>query len=509
MSERLPRSAGILLHPTSLPGPFGIGDIGPAAHAWIDTLARTGLTWWQILPVGPTGFGDSPYQSYSTFAGNLNLLSPELLVHYGLLTEEDVRPPAFPNDRVDYPAVEPFKLGLVRRAWANFRAGRADHLRAAYDGFLHEKQAWVGDYALFMAIKDARGGQPWYDWPGDLRHRGPALADARHELADSVGAHLFGQFLFFRQWAALRAHAREKGVRLIGDVPIFVSPDSADVWAYPLGYLLDDNLRPRVVAGVPPDYFSKSGQLWGNPHYDWEAMRRDGFAWWVARMKATLDLVDLVRIDHFRGFCAAWQVPGGEATAVNGKWVPGPGRELFDRLRAEIGGLPFIAEDLGEITPGVYALRDGLGLPGMKVLHFAFDKPTNPFLPHNYPSHCVAYTGTHDNDTTRGWYATCPEYERELYRRYVARDGSDVAWDLIRLAWSSVADLAIAPLQDVLDLGTDARMNTPGTCGGNWRWRVPAGLPDGWALGRLTEMTAMYGRVRTPAGERMADLTPA
>jgi 4-alpha-glucanotransferase len=499
MSDRLPRSSGILLHPTSLPGPFGIGDIGPAAYAWIDTLAKAGQTWWQILPVGPTGFGDSPYQSYSTFAGSLNLLSPELLVRDGLLNPGDVHPPAFPNDRVDYPAVEAFKLGLVRRATANFRAGWAGQLRGAYEGFLHEKRAWVGDFALFMAIKEARGGAPWYDWPAELRQRGPALAGARRELAESVESHLLGQFLFFRQWADLRRHAREKGVRLIGDVPIFVSGDSADVWAHPLGYLLDKNLRPRVVAGVPPDYFSKTGQLWGNPHYDWDAMRKDRFAWWVARMKATLELVDLVRIDHFRGFCAAWQVPAGEETAVRGKWVPGPAGELFDRLRIEIGDLPFIAEDLGEITPDVYALRDALELPGMKVLQFAFDKPTNPFLPHNYPTNCVAYTGTHDNDTTRGWYATVPATERDYYRRYVARDGSDVAWDLIRLAWSSVADLAVAPLQDILDLGTEARMNTPGTAAGNWRWRAPPGQPDGWALGRLTEMTEVYGRTAAVA----------
>jgi 4-alpha-glucanotransferase len=500
MPERFPRGSGLLLHPTSLPGPFGIGDLGPAAHTWVDTLARARQTWWQILPVGPTGYGDSPYQSYSTFAGNLNLLSPELLVRDGLLHPNDVGGRSFPDDRVDYEAVEPFKLALVRRAWANFRDGRAAHLRDAYDGFLHEKRAWAGEYALFVAIKEARGGQPWYDWPADLRHREPAaLAAARHELADPVGSYLFGQFLFFRQWHDLRRHTRARGVRLIGDVPIFVSPDSADVWAYPEGYLLDASLRPRVVAGVPPDYFSKTGQLWGNPHYDWEAMQRTGFAWWVARLRASLDLVDLVRLDHFRGFVAAWQVPAGEETAVKGRWVPGPAAELFARLRADLGGLPFIAEDLGEITPDVYALRDALGLPGMKVLQFAFDKPTNPFLPHNYAPNCVAYTGTHDNDTTRGWYTAAPGHECELYRRYVARDGSDVAWDLIRLAWGSVADLAIAPVQDVLDLGTEARMNLPGAATGNWRWRVPSGQPDGWALGRLTEMTEVFGRAPTLA----------
>jgi len=384
-------------------------------------------------------------------------------------------------------------------AWTNFRNGWAGHLRGGYDAFLHDKRAWVGDYALFMAIKDAHDGKPWYDWPNELRHResgATALAMHRLDLTDSVGAYLFGQFLFFRQWQELRQHAQERGIRLIGDVPIFVSPDSTDVWAYPQGYILDANLRPRIVAGVPPDYFSRTGQLWGNPHYDWDEMRRKRVRVVGRPSCATLELVDLVRIDHFRGFCAAWQVPAGESTAVNGKWVPGPAGELFDRLRADLGGLPVIAEDLGEITPDVYALRDALGLPGMKVLQFAFDKPTNPFLPHNYPANCIAYTGTHDNDTTHGWWATAPENEKQFYRKYTDRDGSDIAWDLIRLAWASVADLAITPLQDVLYLGTEARMNLPGVGQGYWRWRMPAGALDEKRLERLTEVTEVFGRVR-------------
>ncbi|MBO0697218.1 MAG: 4-alpha-glucanotransferase [Zavarzinella sp.] len=498
MSHRHPRGSGILVHPTSLPGPYGIGDIGPAAHAWIDTLAQAKQSWWQILPVGPTGFGDSPYQSFSTFAGNLNLLSPDQMVRDGLLRPEDLTGVSFPADRVDYPAVEAFKMTLVRLAWEAFRSGRANHLRDAYEQFLSDKRGWLPDYALFTAIRGARGGQAWYDWPTELRRR-PTPASVREELADAVGVQQFGQFLFFRQWNELRRHAREKGIRLIGDVPIFVSPDSADVWAYPQGYLLDANLRPKVVAGVPPDYFSKTGQLWGNPHYDWDMMKRDGYSWWVARLKATLELVDLVRLDHFRGFAAAWQVPAGEKTAVKGKWVPGPGSDLFNRLRTELGGLPLIAEDLGEITPDVHALRDEFDLPGMKVLHFAFDKPTNPFLPHNYTPNCVAYTGTHDNDTTRGWYATASEAERDYYRRYTARDGSDVCWDLIRLAWSSSAALAIAPVQDVMDLATEARMNVPGVGEGNWRWRMSSTAPSAWAIGRLTEMTEVYGRPAEPA----------
>jgi 4-alpha-glucanotransferase len=496
MSDQFPRSSGLLLHPTSLPGPYGIGDLGPPAHAWVATLARARQTWWQILPVGPTGFGDSPYQSFSTFAGNINLLSPDLLVEEGLLNRDDVGGLAFPSDRVDYAAVQPFKLGLLRRAWEHFKAGWAGHLREPYERFLFDKRDWLGDYALFMAIKEAHQHKPWYDWPSPLARR-EAMAAVRQEMADEIAMHQFGQFLFFRQWHGLREHARHKGVRLIGDVPIFVAPDSADVWANPGMYLLDDSLRPRVVAGVPPDYFSRTGQLWGNPHYNWDAMRDTGYAWWVARLRATFELVDVVRIDHFRGFCAAWQVPAGEPTAVNGRWVPGPGLDFFTRVSAGLGGLPLIAEDLGEITPDVYALRDDLRLPGMKILQFAFDGPKNPFLPHNHPTNCVVYTGTHDNDTTRGWWATAPEHEKRFFRNYTGRDGSDIAWDLIRLAWGSVAGLAIAPVQDVLDLPTEHRMNLPGTVQGNWQWRMSEGALDDRTLSRLTELTEVYGRVRS------------
>jgi 4-alpha-glucanotransferase len=495
MSDRFPRSSGLLLHPTSLPGPYGIGDLGPAAHAWIDTLARARQTWWQILPVGPTGFGDSPYQSFSTFAGNLNLLSPDWLVRDGLLSHDDVRGHTLPGGPVDYEAATRFKLGLARLAWDHFRAGWAGYLRDPFDGFQFEKRDWLGDYALFMAIKDTQGGKPWYDWPQELVRRDTG-AD-RSDLADQVGFYKFGQFLFFRHWHELRNHARHQGIKLIGDVPIFVAPDSADVWANPRQYLLDESLRPKVMAGVPPDYFSRTGQLWGNPHYDWDAMRDTGYAWWVARLRATFELVDVVRIDHFRGFVAAWQVPAGEETAVKGQWVPGPGIDFFTRIRGELGGLPLIAEDLGEITPDVYALRDALRLPGMKILQFAFDGPRNPFLPHNYPTNCVTYTGTHDNDTTRGWWATAPEHEKQYFRKYTGRDGSDVAWDLIRLAWYSVADLAIAPLQDVLDLPTEHRMNLPGTGQGNWRWRMADGALNGPALDRLIEFSEVYARVGT------------
>jgi 4-alpha-glucanotransferase len=496
MPDRYPRSSGILLHPTSLPGPYGIGDVGPIAHAWVDTLARAKQIWWQVLPIGPTGFGDSPYQSFSTFAGNLNLISPDLLIRDGLLSREEVGGRHFPADRVDYAAIEPFKLGLVRRAWEHYQNGRAGGLKSAFEAFVHAKRDWVDDYARFMALKDVHRGAPWYDWAPEYRRRGATAP------ADAVAAYRFGQFLFFRQWDELRRHARDKDIRLIGDVPIFVAPDSADVWANPHLYLLDKNLRPRVVAGVPPDYFSRTGQLWGNPHYDWEAMRKTGFAWWIARLKATLEFVDVVRLDHFRGFLAAWQVPAKEKTAIVGEWVPGPAEDLFTKLKTELGDLPLIAEDLGEITPDVFALRDKLGLPGMKILQFAFDKPTNPFLPHNYPANCVAYTGTHDNDTTRGWYATAPEIEKDYFRRYTGRDGSDVTWDLIRLAWASVPDLAITPMQDVLDHGTDSRMNLPGTAEGNWKWRMPESGLNEWSASRLVAMTEVYGRVPKAAKEK-------
>lgn len=499
MPIRYPRSSGILLHPTSLPGPYGIGDIGPAAVAWLDLLKQTRQTWWQMLPVGPTGYGDSPYQSFSTFAGNLNLLSPDLMVRDGLLRSEELSGLSFPSDHVDYAAVEPFKLSLVRRAWSRFREGSAPQLRDAFGSFRSERD-WLDDYALFMALKDVQGGKAWFEWPESLRQRdAKALKAARKEHFDAVDSYSFGQFLFFRQWNELRQHAKDRDIRLIGDVPIFVAPDSADVWANPRSYLLDASLRPLVVAGVPPDYFAKTGQLWGNPHYDWDAMRADGYSWWVARIRATLELVDVIRLDHFRGFCAAWQVPANETTAEVGEWVPGPGADLFIHLRAKLGDLPLIAEDLGEITPDVFELRDELGLPGMKIIQFAFDDPKNKFLPHNYVPNCVAYTGTHDNDTTRGWYATAPEFERDYYRRYTSRDGADVAWDLIRLAWASVADLAIAPLQDILDLGTEHRMNIPGTAQGNWRWRMWPDALNEWARGRLVAMTDIYNRNRIDA----------
>ena len=491
-----PRGSGILLHPTSLPGPYGIGDLGPAAYAWVDTLVRAGQKWWQVLPLGPTGYGNSPYQCFSAFAGNPYLVSPEALVQDGLATAADLAGQTFPEDRVDFGPVIKFKVALLARAWERFKGGAAAQLKGPFEAFRSEVGEWLDDYGLFMALKDAHGGGSWLDWPLPLKQRDDAsLARARAELADAIHEHQFRQFLFFRAWRALKAHANAQGVRLIGDMPIFVSSDSADVWAHPEIFMLDEQRQPVAVAGVPPDYFSKTGQLWGNPLYDWKALKANGYDWWVSRFRATLAQVDLVRLDHFRGFAAYWQIPAGMPTAEVGKWVPGPGAQFLTSVSQVLGGLPIIAEDLGVITPDVEALRDGFKLPGMRILQFAFGGATEDrFLPHTYVHNTVVYTGTHDNDTTRGWYQAATEAERDFCRRYLGRDGTDITWDLIRLAWSSVADLAVTPMQDVLDLGSEARMNLPGRPGGNWAWRFRASAVTPQLVARLAELTTLYAR---------------
>jgi 4-alpha-glucanotransferase len=492
---RSARSAGILLHPTSLPGPYGIGDLGSAAYQWVDGLVCAGQKWWQVLPLGPTGFGDSPYQCFSALAGNPYLVSPEFLMRDGLLAASEIGETHFPEQRVDFGPVIQFKVRLLKQVWTNFQAGRGAALRPEFDAFISRYSGWLDDYALFMALKDAHGGASWLEWPANLRRRDPnRLALARRDLSDAVGRHQFAQFLFFRQWKALKDHANGRGIRLIGDVPIFVSSDSADVWANPELFYLDAERRPTVVAGVPPDYFSATGQLWGNPLYNWEAVARAGYAWWVARMRATLELVDVVRLDHFRGFEAYWEVPAGQPTAEKGRWVPGPRDALFETLRRELGGLPLIAEDLGLITPEVDALRERLRLPGMRVLQFAFSAPDNKYLPHHYEYNTIAYTGTHDNDTTLGWFRTRPDHERQFLLHYAPWVERDPAWEMIRLAWSSVADLAIAPLQDVLALGTEARMNLPGRPAGNWGWRFTANQLHREVLDRLRNLTELYSR---------------
>jgi 4-alpha-glucanotransferase len=501
---RLSRGCGILLHPTSLPGRFGIGDLGPCSSRWLETLAVARQGWWQMLPLGPIGAGSSPYQSTSSFAGNTLLISPERLVETGDLTRRDLaRPPQVPADRVDYAAVRAHQDRLLRRAFARFDPRDPDYLR-----FIAERRWWLDDFALFQAAHEVLGGLPWTEWPADLAARRPsALRRWRLDLADEVRFQQFAQYAFERQWRRLRAEAHARGIRLIGDVPIFVSLDSADVWARPDLFELDSRGRPTAVAGVPPDYFAAEGQLWGNPLYRWPAHADEGYAWWIARLRTALERVDLVRLDHFRGFEAYWSVPAGAANAVGGRWRAGPRDAFLRAVRDALGGLPIIAEDLGAITPEVIALRDRFGLPGMRVLQFAFGSDAhNVHLPHNYIANCVAYTGTHDNNTTVGWYrgddldgvAQAPAARRAEWahaRRYLGRPIGAIHTEMIRLLYASVADLAIIPLQDILGLGGAARMNRPGHPDGNWAWRCRAELLDDPAPFRaLAEMAETYGR---------------
>jgi 4-alpha-glucanotransferase len=501
------------LHVTSLPSPYGIGDVGPAALAWVDRLHDAGQTWWQALPLGPTGYGNSPYQSLSSFAGNGLLVSPDLLIEDGLLRPSDCQGHTLSATAVDYDAVIPFKHRLLQTAWTNFRAGKRPDLRPAYEQFCDEQAHWLDDYSQFRALKARHQGACYLDWPRELVRRDPAaLVRVRRELARQINQIRFAQFLLFRQGARLKEYARSRGVRLIGDLPFFVSPDSSDVWANPELFLLDEQHRPRFVAGVPPDYFSSQGQLWGNPVYDWEALRRTGFLWCIDRLRALLAHVDAIRLDHFRGFAAAWHVPAGAATAQSGEWVPGPGAELFTAVRKKLGRLPFIAEDLGLITPDVCALRDQFQIPGTKVLQFAFDgHPDNPYLPQNFVSNTVVYTGTHDNNTTRGWYQESPDSQRREMWRYLNRQpGSDVevAPLLVSLAWSSKAALAVAPLQDLLNLGREARMNVPGSTSGNWRWRCTEGMLSASAFQWLRDLTVTSNRFSSLPSQCLTEATP-
>ncbi len=493
------RASGILLHPTSLPGPYGIGEIGPQAYAWVDWLAEAGCGLWQILPLGPTSYGDSPYQCFSAFAGNPYLVSCAALLDQGLLSETDLEDmPVFSPDRVDFGAIYHWKLKVLDRAYRNFVGIAGEIEIRAFREFREQQGAWLDEFALFMALKDLHAGRPWWEWSAKYRMRErDALVQAREAQQETIERHAFQQYLFFRQWLALKEHANRKGLQIIGDIPIFVAYDSSDVWANPELFALEPDGSLQVQAGVPPDYFSETGQLWGNPLYRWDVHSRSGYRWWVDRMRSVLSLVDIVRLDHFRGFYDYWEIPGNAKTAIDGRWVPGPGEEFFVRIRQALGELPIIAEDLGYLHPGVYDLRDQLGLPGMKILVFAFgDEHANLFLPHNYIPHSVVYTGTHDNDTTLGWYRRVGKGERNFARRYLARDGKDISWDLIRAAWSSVSVFAVAPLQDVLSLGNEARMNLPGTLGThNWTWRVRAEALSEEVQARLQEINLLYQRL--------------
>lgn len=505
---KFPRASGILLHPTSLPGEFGIGDLGPAAFAFVDFLAEAGQTYWQILPLGPTGYGDSPYQCFSAFAGNTLLISPEELMRDGLISGQDLADrPDFPTHRVDYGGVYEWKNSLLPNAYAGFHHVTSVDFRGKFETFCQENEFWLDDYALYRAIKASQGQRPWYEWPPELKLRdGAAIVAAGEELYDKVQAEKFYQFLFFRQWHAVKEYANRSGVKIVGDIPIFVAADSADVWCNQRSFKLNADGTAKVVAGVPPDYFSETGQLWGNPIYDWEAMSSDGFRWWIARVEATLRSVDIVRVDHFRGFAASWEVPGTDKTAENGRWVDVPGKNLFVALRRALGDLPIFAEDLGVITPDVEELRDGFGFPGMRILQFAFGgDPKNHDLPHNYIPNCVAYTGTHDNDTTVGWFnseagagstrdASEIGREREYCLKYLQSDGLEIHWDFVRAVWASVADTAITTMPDLLGIGTEGRMNLPASESGNWGWRMAPNAITPELTARIREVTEVYGR---------------
>lgn len=499
-----------MLHPSSLPGRFGIGDLGPCAYEFADFLFAAGQKLWQVLPLNPTGYGDSPYQSFSAFAGNPMLLSLERLSDQGLLETRDLdAAPAFPEESIDHGRAIEFKMAALRRAAQAFFAGSAGAERAAFDLFCESSSSWLDDYALFMALKDAHQGTAWTEWDAQIRNRdADAMSEWRRKLEPQLLAYKFWQFEFFRQWEDLKSFCRECGIRFMGDIPIYVAHDSADVWAHPELFYLDEQGRPTVVAGVPPDYFSSTGQLWGNPIYRWELMAADGYKWWIERFRSSLALFDVVRLDHFRGFEAYWEVPASETTAIHGRWVKGPGEDFLLALENALGELPIVAENLGVITPAVEELRHKFELPGMSILQFAFgtDSQGSSFRPHNYSRDLVAYTGGHDNDTTVGWWTSSgagdstrtPEDVRKEHETASAyldlRDDAQINWVMIRAVQASVAGIAIIPLQDVLELGSAARMNLPGTMSGNWRWRYRRDALRPELSARLREMAALFDR---------------
>jgi len=504
------RASGILLHPTSLPGKFGIGDLGPEAYAFADFLVECGQSLWQILPLGPSGYGNSPYMCYSAFAGNPLLISPEKLVEDGLLAAEDIREiPPFPASYVDFAAVIDYKQSLMNRAFQKFTGDLSKGYSRGYRRFLEENSFWLEDYSLFMALKEDNGGRTWTDWQEYSQENCNISAECRTRYSSGIQYHQFAQFIFFKQWQELKNYCNKVGIRIIGDIPIYVSFDSADVWANRNLFFLDDEGQPEVISGVPPDYFSATGQRWGNPIYRWDVMQQNGFNWWKSRFGLNFKLFDIVRLDHFRGFEAYWEIPATEPDAVTGRWVKAPGAALFEALIKQFGTLPVIAEDLGVITPEVDRLREFFGFPGMRILQVAFgnDPKALDYRPHNYIRNCAAYTATHDHNTTVGWFTTEPGtqttqtfdeviQERKTTLDYLGTDGREINWDFIRLAMNSVADMALFPLQDVLGLDTSARMNLPGTSYGNWTWRFfPDALTPEISV-RLHRMTVLSERNR-------------
>jgi 4-alpha-glucanotransferase len=498
---KLNRSSGILLHPTCLPSRYGVGDIGPEAYRWVKFLDSSKTRFWQVLPLGPTGYGDSPYQCFSAFAGNHYLISPDLLLKDGLLADTDLADlPPFPNDHVDFGWMIPWKEKLLDRAYENFKSINSLKIKDEFNEFRGKHADWLPDFALFMALKSFHNGAPWVKWEPALRDREPkAINRMMVTLGNSIERQEFSQYLFFKQWLNLRNYAHKLGISIIGDAPIFVAHDSADVWSHPELFFLDTQGNPTVVAGVPPDYFSATGQLWGNPLYRWPVHKEKHYSWWLARLKTVLSTVDIIRLDHFRGFAGYWEIPNGLPTAEKGRWVPGPGEDFFKKVAEVLGELPLIAEDLGEITADVVKLRDSFDLPGMKILQFAFSNDaSDKFLPHNFTPNFFAYTGTHDNDTSLGWYQNVSKKETDFALHYLgisrraARRG--VVMAMIRALWGSVALCAIAPMQDFLNLGTEARMNYPGRPSGNWSWRIRTGMLNPGLSKKIKILNTIYGR---------------
>jgi 4-alpha-glucanotransferase len=491
------RSSGLLLHITSLPGKYGIGTMGKEAFAFVDFLEKAGQKIWQILPLGHTGYGDSPYQCFSAFAGNPLLIDLDLLVKNGFLANPDLpKDKNFNDDNVDFGRVFTYKYPILRKAFKRFKENQNQKVKEDYRQFVEESRIWLDDYAFFMALKDHFGGKSWSQWNNDIKTRqDDAMASYRYELDNEIKFYYFVQYAFYTQWQALKKYANQKGISIIGDIPLYVAADSSDAWANTHLFDYDKDLNPITVAGVPPDYFSVTGQLWGNPIYKWDVHKQDGFAWWIERVKANLVLYDTIRIDHFRGLAAYWAVPFGAETAINGQWIDAPGKELMRAIINALGDAPIIAEDLGVITPDVEELRDGFNLPGMKILQFAFDSgEENDFMPHTFVKNCVVYTGTHDNDTTLGQYKSVKPEDRKQMKDYFCLDPKDPAWSFVKLAWSSVADVAIAPLQDILRLGGHARMNFPGKAAGNWMWRFKKQDLKTQHAKELLKITKLYGR---------------
>lgn len=496
--EKNPRKAGILAHPTSFPGPYGIGDLGNSAYRFIDFLEASGQKLWQVLPIGPTGYGDSPYQSFSSFAGQPLIISPDVLIEMGLLTHQDVvSPMTWDPCCIDYgPAIE-FKFSILRKAFENFDNGAYDDIETEFKKFNRKHKAWLADYALFMASKDFHKGVVWTEWDESIKNpTEDSIKKWNRKLKNEVKFYKFLQFLFYEQWHKLKDYANDKGIEIIGDTPIFVAFDSADVWANKDLFFLDKKGYPTEVAGVPPDYFSATGQLWGNPLYNWKKHKESGYKWWIEKVRYTLTMVDILRIDHFRGFEAYWSVKYGSETAIEGEWIKGPFKDLFYAFEKALGeDLPIIAEDLGVITDEVEDLRDSFHLPGMKILQFGFETiEENGFLPHQYVPNSVCYTGTHDNDTTLSWYKSINEESRDKIRRYLNTDGSNIVWDMIRACYGSVSTMAVVPLQDVMNLDNWARMNTPGIAAGNWQWRYTDDMLSDDIKGHLGYVTELYGR---------------